>query len=52
MRLSNHRVSYDAPQSETIDCQIENSFMNGTTSYSGTYSLGDTKVVDDDAVLD
>ena len=52
MRSSSYRALYDAPQSEIIDCQIESSFMNGTTTYSGTYSLGDTKVVDDDTLLD
>ena len=46
MRSSNYRAPYDAPQSEIIDCQIESSFMIGTTttSYSGTYSFGDTRV--------
>lgn len=54
MRSSSYRAPYDAPQSEIIDCQIESSFMNGTTtaSYSGTYCLGDSKVVDDDTLLD
>ena len=45
MRLSNHRASYDAPQSEIIDFQIESNFMNGT-NYSRTFSFGESSVVD------
>lgn len=46
MRLSNHRASYDAPQSEIIDFQIESSFMNGT-NFSRTVSFGESAVVDE-----
>lgn len=44
MRLSNHRASYDAPQSEIIDFQVETNFLNDSMNYSGSYRLGDTSV--------
>lgn len=47
MRFSIDRKPYFAPQSETIDFQIESSFMNGTV-YSGTYTLGNTQVEEGD----
>ena len=46
MRLSHPRASYDAPQSEIIDFQIETSFL----TYSGDYRLGNTSVEEGDEI--
>ena len=46
MQLSSNHTDYLAPQSEVIVVRVESNFMTGTTTYSGTYRLGDSQVLD------